>query len=350
MYLLVTILVFICIEALFANSYHLIALKLAISISYGTSLIVLSVLVWNLFSWLRINHSLNVLLYLIAISVNSLNAAITIAYLLTEYSDNPDIVRPQRSLTGAYSIINVKIGTAYVLTSVISFVLMWLATAVLLRNYSSRLAKIKFWILIVLPLAYFLGQFQPLFLYTFTDFRMTNPVTFGIIYNIVINASKPIGALLFGIAFWQTSKLINNDSVKKYLILSGYGMTLLFTSNQPLGLIFAPYPPFGLATICYMSLASYLILLGIYSSAISVANDTKLRRSINKSLTTRTNLLDKIGDAEMKQQLESMIMKETRILSTKIEHDTGIQPSLDEKELKHYIEIAIDEAKARARK
>jgi hypothetical protein len=36
---------------------------------------------------------------------------------------------------------------------------------VLLRNYSSNLAKIKYWILIVLPLAYFLGQFQPLFLY-----------------------------------------------------------------------------------------------------------------------------------------------------------------------------------------
>ena len=233
MYVLVIILVFICIEALFAKSYHLIALKLAISISYGTSLIVLSVLVWNLFSWLRINRSLNVLLYLIAISVISLNAAITIMYLLTEYSDNPDIVRPQRSLTGAYSTLNVRIGTAYVLTSVISFVLMWLATAVLLRNYSSRLAKIKFWILIVLPLAYFLGQFQPLFLYTFTDFRMTNPVTFGIIYNIVINASKPLGALLFGIAFWQTSKLINNDSVKKYLILSGvrYDFIIHFKST-----------------------------------------------------------------------------------------------------------------------
>ncbi len=127
-------------------------------------------------------------------------------------------------------------------------------------------------------------------------------------------------------------------------------MTLLFTSNQPLGLIFAPYPPFGLATICYMSLASYLILLGIYSSAISVANDTRLRRSIKKSLSTRTNLLDNIGDAEMKQQFESMIIRQTRALSAKIEHDTGIESSLDETELKHYIEIAIEEAKSRIKK
>ena len=99
-----------------------------------------------------------------------------------------------------------------------------------------------------------------------------------------------------------------------------------------------------------MSLADYLILLGIYSSAISVANDTRLRRSIKKSLSTRTNLLDNIGDAEMKQQFESMIIRQTRALSAKIEHDTGIDSSLDETEIKHYIEIAMEEAKSRIKK
>jgi hypothetical protein len=50
---------------------------------------------------------------------------------------------------------------------------------------------------------------------------------------------------------------------------------LLFTSNQPLGLTFLSYPPFGLATISFFGLASYLSLIGVYSSAISVANDVK---------------------------------------------------------------------------
>ena len=122
-------------------------------------------------------------------------------------------------------------------------------------------------------------------------------------------------------------------------------MTLLFTSNQPLGLIFAPYPPFGLSTISYMTLASYLILAGIYASAISVANDTNLRRSIKDSVNKRTNLLNDIGTAQMKNQFESMIMSQTRLLSSKIQNETGIETSLEEGELKRYIEIAIQEAK-----
>ena len=52
----------------------------------------------------------------------------------------------------------------------------------------------------------------------------------------------------------------------------------------------------------------------------------------------------------MKQQFESMIIRQTRALSAKIEHDTGIESSLDETELKHYIEIAIEEAKSRIKK
>jgi hypothetical protein len=63
--------------------------------------------------------------------------------------------------------------------------------------------------------------------------------------------------------------------VKEYMTISAFGMMLLFTSNQPLGLTFLSYPPFGLATISFFGLASYLILIGVYSSAISVANDVK---------------------------------------------------------------------------
>ena len=64
-----------------------------------------------------------------------------------------------------------------------------------------------------------------------------------------------------------------------------------------------PYPPFGLPTICYVGLASYLILVGIYSSALSVANDVVLRRSIRKSVQENSNLLGHIGEAQFEDQL-----------------------------------------------
>jgi hypothetical protein len=55
-----------------------------------------------------------------------------------------------------------------------------------------------------------------------------------------------------------------------------------YFSNQATTLVSTPYPPFRLATISMFGLSSYLILVGIYSSAISVAADSELRRSIHK--------------------------------------------------------------------
>jgi hypothetical protein len=57
-----------------------------------------------------------------------------------------------------------------------------------------------------------------------------------------------------------------------------------YFSNQATTLVSTPYPHFRLATISMsmFGLSSYLILVGIYSSAISVAADSELRRSIRK--------------------------------------------------------------------
>ena len=113
---------------------------------------------------------------------------------------------------------------------------------------------------------------------------MSDPVLFGVIYTLIFSISKPLGGVLFGVAFWIVAKNLKDNKVKGYLILSAYGMTLLFASNQPTSLILAPYPPFGLVTICFIGLASYLLYLGIYSSALSVSEDSRLRQTIRKAL------------------------------------------------------------------
>ena len=59
------------------------------------------------------------------------------------------------------------------------------------------------------------------------------------------------------------------------------------------------YPPFGLIMISFFGLASYLLLIGIYSSAISVAEDSNLRRSIRSFAMKESRLLDSIGMAQV---------------------------------------------------
>jgi hypothetical protein len=143
------------------------------------------------------------------------------------------------------------------------------------------------------------------------------------------------------------SRGITNRQVKEYMIISGYGLLLFITANQHQVLQLNPYPPFGLPTICYAGLASYLILIGVYSSALSVANDVELRRSIRKSVQEDSELLGNIGEAQFEDLLQKKIIKKTKSLSSQILKETGIESSLQEHEIHDYVLTVISELKHR---
>ena len=69
-----------------------------------------------------------------------------------------------------------------------------------------------------------------------------------------------MGGILFGIAFWATArKLDYNNPVRNYIMISAYGLVLIFVSNEASVLVSAPYPPFGV--VSFMGLPSYLVLV-----------------------------------------------------------------------------------------
>ena len=349
-YALIAILVFTILQILFMSSYHILILKSTIFTSYGLSFILLALLAKRFFSWFKLNHNLVVLAYALATTMISINAIITIIYINNEFINDPAIIRPIRSLTGALASPDITLSSLYVLTSVLSFILTWIATVLLLRHYSRKLGMIKYWIIVSIPLAYFLSQFQPLFLYSFADLRLSNPVLFGIIYNLIFSISKPIGGVLFGIAFWSVSKSLTNKKVKGYMMISAYGMMLLFTVNQPTGLTLIPYPPFGLTSICFMVLASYLVSLGVYSSATSVSEDSRLRQSIRKIALRESQFLDVIGTAQMEQELQRRVIAIYAKTKNSMVKETGISSSVDENDVKSYLQEILEEVKVEKRR
>lgn len=343
-YALVVILASVIFQIVFISSYHIYSLIIAIFVSYGLSIVLLSLLAKHFFSWYRLNHSLVVLFYGLAMMLISINTIITMIYLPIEYTDNPLFIRSVRSLTGSLASPDVVFSSAYALTAILLFVLTWIATALLLRHYSRKLGQIKYWVLVSIPLVYFLSQFQPLFLFTFTEFRLSDPVLFGIVYTLLFSVSKPLGGVLFGVAFWMVARRLKDNKVKGYLIISAYGMTLLFASNQPTALILVPYPPFGLVTICFMGLASYLLYLGIYSSAVSVSEDSRLRQTIRKiALKESQHFLDAIGTAEMEQEIQRKVLRFSENTKALMEDETGISTSIDEDDIKRYLDEILVE-------
>ena len=87
---------------------------------------------------------------------------------------------------------------------------MWVATSFQLRNHVEKLGKIRYWVLISLPLIYFLLQFQPVLLQSISSY-FHQDIIFNILYTLFFSAAKPIGEISFGIAFWigfSTSTLV----------------------------------------------------------------------------------------------------------------------------------------------
>ena len=127
------------------------------------------------------------------------------------------------------------------------------------------------------------------------------------------------------------------------MIISGFGLFLIFTANQAPTQVVAPYPAFGLATITVLNLAAFLMLVGIYNSATLVSANTNLRKSIHKH-ALESKLLNLIGQAEFEREIQRTVGK---IMEDKpdIESAADIEYELDEEELKRYLEVVIKEVK-----
>ena len=141
----------------------------------------------------------------------------------------------------------------------------------LLRHYSRKIGRVKYWVVVTIPLIYFASQFFSLLFNVFVPLLRSDPVFYGILLTFIFTFNKVAGGIFFGIAFWIIARSIRHDSiVRKYMILSASGLILLFISYQVNGIVVTSYPPFGLVTISFMGLASYLILVGIYAANICV--------------------------------------------------------------------------------
>jgi hypothetical protein len=75
--------------------------------------------------------------------------------------------------------------------------------------------------------------------------------------------TRPVVGMLFGIAFWIIARNIGNKNISDYMKFSAFGIILISMSNVGAGLYLLPYPPFGLPTISFIGIVSYLLFVGI---------------------------------------------------------------------------------------
>ena len=303
-YSLSALLIVVLFQILVTSHYSTIILSTVTSISYVVAIGMLALLSQRFFSWYKSNRNFVVLSYGLSAALLAINVGITFFLVSNAFANMPGEIFPKMIGSDDFSLrspwANV-LNYSYFISSITSFLVTWIATALLLLHYSHKLGRAKYWIIMAIPLVYFVSQFVTFFLNIFQPLFQTQPAFYSILVTLLFTLSKPVGGILFGVAFWTVAKGIShNYVVRNYMIISAYGLVLLFASNQAIVLVTAPYPPFGLASVSFVGLSSYLVVAGIYSSAISVSLDLGLRRTIRKSVADRSKLLDSIGTAQMR--------------------------------------------------
>src|SRR6266498_2564291 len=186
---------------------------------------------------------------------------------------------------------------------ILSFLVIWIATMVLLNQYKYRIGKIKYYALTIIPLIYFIFPFHTYFANLLSPFVLNSPIAVSVIYTILFSASKQVGAFLYSLSFLIASTVVPKDSVRKSLLISCIGMTILFSSIEITPLNYKVFPPYGVITEAFIPLGAFLLLVGIFTSAVNLSQDGELRRDFRKSAVAQLNLLRTIGIAEMEKEL-----------------------------------------------
>jgi hypothetical protein len=197
-----------------------------------------------------------------------------------------------------------------------------------------------------IPLVYFIITYFYQFILgsTLSSYLKFDPVTFSIVLVAFLSLSKPIGGLIFGVAFWNTARTVSYEKkIRTCMLISGWGIFLIFAANQGVTQQITPFPPFGIPTITVLNIAAYLVLLGIYNSAKLVSVNNNLRKSIYKH-AVESKMLHLIGHAEMEKEIQKTV---TKIIQSQenieVEREVGIE--LDQVELRKYLDVVIREVK-----
>ena len=304
-----TALIFVIIvQMLVFNKYNIFLLNASTFLTHTVSIIFLAALVWTLVGWLCSNRNRIIVLYTLSFSLVLASLIVSMIYLEHQFSRTYSVDRKPYPIF-LYIIrqdvtpFSESLNTVFDFLSVISFSLIWTATLTLLYEYRFKVGKIKFFVLISMPLAYYLFTFNTYFGNVFSPLVLNSPVEFGKTYVLIFSAPEQVGAFLFGLSFWIASSAIVNKRFRKSLLISSIGIVMLFGSIEITTLQYRLYPPFGLVTEAFIPLGSYLVLIGIFNSAINVAHDRQLRKDIYSSAKSQLSLLNTIGVSQMEREL-----------------------------------------------
>jgi hypothetical protein len=140
---------------------------------------------------------------------------------------------------------------------------------------------------------------------------------------------------------------MKNKTMKTHLIICALGIILLFTSMQPGTPLYAAYPPFGLVTLLFLGVSSYMLLVGMVGSAAYVSRDSKVRREVYQGVKGDPRVLQ-MGVAEMQREIERRVTNAVSKIKLSESSSELKMPEIPDEDVKAMISDVMKEVESRS--
>jgi hypothetical protein len=236
----------------------------------------------------------------------------------------------------------------------VGYVFTWAVITMLLRQYyNQRVGKMPATLLILLtiPLVlYMIGRYTELYTLFSSIVGLWDPqapinLQYGFpnvdLFRIIFRVGVISGSIMYGVAFLVVGRKIEAGKIKDYFTFAAIGAMMISITLGPSGL----QETFGVAGRTLFLLASFMLCAGFYLSAVHMAQDARLRKVIKASAGSK--VFGDMADAQLGQETEKRVLdiieKEREI----IKEQTGIQPSLEQKDVKTYLDSVLLEIQSK---
>ena len=224
----------------------------------------------------------------------------------------------------------------------LSFIMMLIASYLLLSHYSEKTNRYK--LISILIIVFIIYMASSLDAYNIINIPNDDATLFY--YYIFQSLSITLGGVIFGYSFWiVANKLELDNPIRRYLITTAIGFIIIYTVTQTT-VIATAYPPYGIASLSFIISSIYLVNFGLYSSAISLSHDVQLRNKIRTLTVNHTSLLGNIGQAQMTSELQKAITDVKDVVDKEeqeLKDKTGIESNLTEENVEDYMEQVLQE-------
>ncbi len=305
----------------FFKSYSNIIFYLTSYISFISTLGILSILSFNFYRWYLKGKNNFTLLYGVLFSLYCISLILALIYLTSGLATHPSTINytSPRELRGGTFSINIvfqnHVALVYDIFFIMSFLLGWLLTVYMLKQYSRRIGKYKFWILVSIPLFFYLISYEGIILTYFNLDNLISLPILGIIYPSIkvalytafLNSNIQTTGIFFGFSFVPILLKLKNSLLQNYMIITIIGMMILFASRDFHSIFLNSIPPNGTITISFMSIGAFMLFTGIISFLKLAARDKEFYRDLIIRIESDISLIKNIVLTEKETEISNKI-------------------------------------------